>query len=251
MLRQAEDIAAAARRPSVSLPAEWGRLRHLLAVGDVDAAGRLAGEAYENLEKLPPHRREPGLLAIARVRLAQGSTAEAFEMLGEMRARAEQAGRKGTLIEINVLQALALKQKGDGARAVQALLAALGPAEPEGYVRVFLDEGEPLRRLLVEAAQHGAAGRYAHTLLAQFPPEQGAPRATPAAASRRPLAEPLTGRERDVLRLLAAGLSGPEMASALVMTQNTVKTHLKNLYGKLDAHGREEALRRARELDLL
>jgi LuxR family transcriptional regulator, maltose regulon positive regulatory protein len=252
MLRQAEDIAAAARRPSVSLPAEWVRLRHLLAVGDVGAAGRLAGEVYENLEKLPPHRREPGLLAIVRVRLAQGSTDDALNMLEALGERAERAGRKGTLIEINVLQALALQQKGDGTRALQALLAALGPAEPEGYVRVFLDEGEPLRPLLVEAQKH-AAGRYARTLLAHLPPGGGVPHAASAVTSRaaRPLAEPLTTRERDVLRLLASGLSGPEIANALIMTQNTVKTHLKNLYGKLGAHGRDEALRRARELDLI
>jgi LuxR family maltose regulon positive regulatory protein len=119
-------------------------------------------------------------------------------------------------------------------------------------VRVFLDEGEPLRLLLEEARKH-AAGRYARTLLAHFPPAEGASHSAPAATSRgaHPLAEPLTSRERDVLRLLASGLSGPEIASALVMTQNTVKTHLKNLYGKLGAHGRDQALRRARDLDLL
>jgi LuxR family maltose regulon positive regulatory protein len=253
-LRQAEEIAVSSQRMSLSLPAQWARIRHFLAVGEVESAGRLVAQAHANLEKISPHRREPGLLTIVRVRLAQGRTDDALSMLEALREQAERAGRNGTLIEVHVLQALALEQRGDGSHAVQALLAALGPAEPEGYVRVFLDEGEPLRRLLAEAAQHGAAGRYARTLLAQFPPEQGAPQTAPAVPSisaRRPLAEPLTGRERDVLRLLAAGLSGPEMASALVMTQNTVKTHLKNLYGKLDAHGRDEALRRARELDLL
>jgi LuxR family maltose regulon positive regulatory protein len=253
-LQRAEAIAAGSHRPNISLPAEWARIRHLLAVGDVEAAGRMADLAYTNLERLSPHRREPGLLSIVRVRLAQGRIGDALEMLDALRSRAEQAGRTGTLIEVLALQALALQQQGDGTRAVQALLAALGPAEPEGYARVFLDEGEPLRRLLSEAAQHGAAGRYARTLLAQFPPPQGLPGAVPvsiSAAPARPLVEPLTGRERDVLRLLASGLSGPEIANALVMTQNTVKTHLKNLYGKLDAHGRDEALRRARELDLL
>jgi LuxR family maltose regulon positive regulatory protein len=251
-LRQAEEIAAASQRPSLSLPAEWARLRHLLAVGDVEEAGRLADQAYANLEKMSPHRREPGLLTIVRVRLAQGRTDDALNMLEALRERAERAERKGTLIEVNVLQALALQQKGDGTRAVQALLASLEPAEPEGYVRVFLDEGEPLRLLLEEARKH-AAGRYARTLLAHFPPAEGASHSAPAATSRgaHPLAEPLTSRERDVLRLLASGLSGPEIASALVMTQNTVKTHLKNLYGKLGAHGRDQALRRARDLDLL
>jgi LuxR family maltose regulon positive regulatory protein len=119
-------------------------------------------------------------------------------------------------------------------------------------VRVFLDEGEPLRPLLIEAQKH-SAGRYARALLAHFPSAAGAPQAAPAGPSygASPLAEPLTARERDVLRLLASDLSGPEIASTLVMTQNTVKTHVKNLYGKLGAHGRNEALKRARELDLL
>jgi LuxR family maltose regulon positive regulatory protein len=229
-------------------------------VGEIEAARQLADHVYRDLDKLPPRHREPGLLILVRAWLAQERAEEALETLAALRSSAEQAGRSGSLIEILVLQSLALHWRGDGSRASQTLLAGLELAEPEGYARVFIDEGEPVRRLLVDVEKHGAAGRYARTLLAQFPPVQGSPRGSHSAPTlptyqgapaAQPLSEPLTGRERDVLRLLAAGLSGPEIASALVMTQNTVKTHLKNLYGKLDVRSRDQALQRARELDLL
>jgi LuxR family maltose regulon positive regulatory protein len=250
-VQQAEEIGAGAVRPAIALPARWLRVQHALSTGDVVAAAGWAEGAEYELAPLPAHLRVPGLLLAVRVRLAQQHLEAALALLTPLRAAAETAGRIGHLIAIRVLHALALAGRGDQTRAVQTLLEALALAEPEGYRRLFLDEGPAIRPLLIAAQQQGRAGRYAAALLEHLP---AGPAPTPAGAgarSRRSLVEPLTSREQDVLRLLAVGLSGPEIASALITSPNTVKTHLKNLYGKLGAHTRDEALQIARELQLL
>jgi LuxR family maltose regulon positive regulatory protein len=246
--QQAEEISARTPRPALALPARWLRVQHALSTGDVEAAGLWANSVEYELEKLPPHLRAPGLLLAARVGLAQNRPDAALAILTPLRAAAEAAGRTGHLIEILVLHALALAQRGDRTRAIQTLLDALAPAEPEGYCRLFLDEGAAIRPLLTEAQRQGRAGRYTAALLEQLP---AGPAPAPAPRGSRVLVEPLTSRELDVLRLLAVGLSGPEIANTLIMSQNTVKTHLKNLYGKLGAHTRDEALQIARDLKLL
>jgi len=123
----------------------------------------------------------------------------------------------------------------------------VGLAEPAGYIRTFLDEGQPLAGLLLELTRRsGPAQAGAARLLGGFSitPEPGARPATP-------LPEPLTDRELEVLRLLAAGLSNEEMAGRLQVTYGTVKTHVHNIYGKLGADSRVRAVALARELHLL
>ena len=130
----------------------------------------------------------------------------------------------------------------------QVLEEALSLAETEGYVRAFLDEGAPMAVLLTAAAERTGASPYARRLRAPLgvaPEGTTRDRATPA------LVEPLSSRERDVLRLLGTELNGPEIARELVVSLNTVRTHTKNLYMKLGVNSRRAALRRARELDLL
>jgi LuxR family maltose regulon positive regulatory protein len=178
---------------------------------------------------------------------------EALGLLGRLLAAAEDGRRRGSVIDIRVAQALAHQRRGDLTSALESLDAALGLAEPEGYVRTFLDEGAPMATLLTAAADRGDASPYALRLRAALdpPPEAPAPEAPAPDRTAPALIEPLSSRERDVLRLLGTDLNGPEIARELVVSLNTVRTHTKNLYMKLGVNSRRAALRRARELDLL
>lgn len=185
-------------------------------------------------------------LLIARARAGGGPEAarEAAELLGRLLAAAEAGGRKATVIECLALQALAAQVVGDNASAMEPLRRALDLAEAEGFVRVFLDEGAAMAELLRAAAKL-PGGEYAKTLLGQHASE------TASSAVADPGIEPLSERERDVLRLLASELSGPEIANQLVVSLNTVRTHTKNVYAKLGVNSRRAAVRRAEELGLL
>jgi len=121
----------------------------------------------------------------------------------------------------------------------------LALAEPEGYFRIFADGGRPMAVLLEEAAAQGIAPKYARRLLTLFGSTEGRPPAKQA------LREPLSERERDVLRLLRTELSGPDIARELIVSLNTLRTHTKNIYDKLEVNNRRAAVRRAEELGLL
>jgi len=177
----------------------------------------------------------------------------ALDLLERQRRAAEDGQRFGSVIDIRVAEALAHRARGDRDAAQASLEAALVLAEPEGYVRTFLDEGAPMADLLAAAADAPHASAYVRMLRSSVAapadrhlPERPAPdRAAPA------MVEPLSSRERDVLRLLATDLNGPEIARELVVSLNTVRTHTKNLYLKLGVNNRRAALSRARELGLL
>ena len=152
-----------------------------------------------------------------------------------------------------VVQAMAYQMKGDIPAALVPLTRALTLAEPEGYVRIFADEGRSMAVMLEAVSMQGTAKNYVRRLLTAFGKDEGktptvrAPVQSPAV----PLTEPLSERERDVLRLLATELSGPDMARELIVSLNTLRTHTKNIYDKLEVNNRRAAVRRAMELDLL
>jgi LuxR family maltose regulon positive regulatory protein len=185
------------------------------------------------------------LLARYKSDRADRSILEAMGLLERLLKAAEEGERTGSVIEILVLQALAYQAQGDISAALAPLQQALTLAEPEGYVRMFVDEGPPMAVLLEEAAKHGIAPNYVSQLL----------RAFGKAEDRRPvkqgLIEPLSERELEVLRLLTTDLNGPEIARELVVSLNTMHTHTKNIYSKLGVNNRRAAVRRAEELDLL
>jgi len=131
-------------------------------------------------------------------------------------------------------------------RALSALCRALSLAEPEGYVRTFVDEGEPMAHLLRLSLSRGIAPDYVARLLAAFDQE-----IEPEPPGMQSLVEPLTERELDVLRLIVAGLSNPEIADELVIAVSTVKTHINHIFGKLGVDRRTQAVARAQELSLL
>ena len=160
--------------------------------------------------------------------------------------RRKRADRTGSVIEILVLQALAHQAHGDLAAALASLERALTLAEPEGYVRVFVDEGPAHGRAAEGRSETGnrpglrpaTPGRGRHDRGRRRPSNQG-------------LIEPLSERELDVLRLLGTDLDGPDIARELIVSLNTVRTHTKNIYTKLGVNNRRAAVRRAKELDLL
>lgn len=189
---------------------------------------------------------EARYLAAVRALLATGQTGEALTLLAQVMAAAEENGRTGRLIEILVLQALAFQAQDDMKRSLAFLKHALTLAEPQGYVRTFVDEGEPAARLLRRAVVEGIVPGYAGRLLAAL--EESRQHAPPATQT---LVEPLTEREREVLRLVAAGLSNPEIARELVIAVSTVKSHINHIYGKLGVKNRMLAIDRARAVGLL
>jgi LuxR family maltose regulon positive regulatory protein len=192
---------------------------------------------------------EAAQLAMARALIAKGDAPaleRALALLQRLLAAAEEAGRAGITIEALALHALAHWSSGERAQALTSLERALRLAEPEGYVRLFADLGLPMARLLQEARVRAVLPEYVEQLLAAC---GGGPAFAAHAAA--PLPEPLTPREQEVLRLIAAGLTNREIAASLVVSSETVKKHTSSIYGKLGVGNRTEAAARARELDLL
>jgi LuxR family maltose regulon positive regulatory protein len=192
--------------------------------------------------------RGPGLVAMARLLIAQAEYARALGVLERLLAAAHASGRVGRVIEILALQALVLQAQKDESAAVGALESALKLAEPEGYVRTFVDEGQSMAALLRKALSRGIARGYTEDLLAAFGTRDTQRRDQPAATATL---EPITPRELQVLRLLADGASNAELARELVVEESTIKTHLLHLYDKLGVHSRTQAVARARALLLV
>ena len=220
----------------------------------------------EGADFMAAHMRKYQQLLLARLFLVQGRAAEALALLEPLLALARRLGRTDLVIEIQILTALACRAEGRDVQAMDALAEALSLTEPGGYLRIFLDEGEPMRTLISDfrswvgdpACQIGPQERnrlllHAEKLLAAFP-SQVAP-STPPIQNRKSriqnLPEPLSERELEVLRLLAAGLSNPEIAGELVVAVSTVRSHCKSIYGKLGVHKRWDAVQQAQQLGLI
>ena len=149
------------------------------------------------------------------------------------------------------MQALVRQTQGDLPAALASLERALTLAEPEGYVRIFVDEGAPMAQLLSEAVARGIMPDYIGKLLAAFEVEERGSEDKSYLPPAQPLIEPLSQRELEVLRLMAQGLSNREISEQLFLALSTVKGHNRNIFDKLQVQRRTEAVARARELGLL
>ena len=242
------------------------------------AQGRV-GEAFDWARELGlsvsddlSYLREFEHITLARVLLARSksdrtehSMLEAMELLERLLQAAEEGERTGSIIEILLLQALAHQMQGDISAALVPLERALMLAEPEGYVRIFVDEGPPMAVLLAKLHEHSQKRpraalmnvplAYIERLLALLRGERVQEGISPAAPSApalaQPLLDPLTERELEVLRLIAAGLSNRDIAARLVLALSTVKSYVNTIYGKLQVESRTQAVARARALHLL
>jgi LuxR family maltose regulon positive regulatory protein len=239
-------------------PVPSQRARLLLAQGDVHAAAQWTAAAGLSPDDEPDYPREPAYLVLARVLLARNDPGPALGLLQRLLDAAASQGRTGSIIEIQALRALALAARGDHASALGALTEALTLARRHGYVRVLADEGAPMHALLAQVSparpgqQHAAHGVDPGYLAAlrRACGQADAVRAGRAAAPPG-LAEPLTDRELEVLRLIAAGRSNQRIAHDLVVALDTVKKHVTHVLGKLGAANRTEAAARARQLGLI
>jgi LuxR family maltose regulon positive regulatory protein len=198
-------------------------------------------------------------VTLARILIAQykndpaaGSIHEAIALLERLLQAAEAGRRMGSVIEILVVQALAFQAQGNVSQALASMERALALAEPESYVRIFVDEGEPMR-LLIEKLPRDQDKKfpgYVDKLLAAF----ARPTAIPQPKTNNlqsMIIEPLSERELEVLKLLRSELSGPEIAQQLIVSLHTLRTHTNNIFKKLGVNNRRAAVRRAEELDLL
>jgi LuxR family transcriptional regulator, maltose regulon positive regulatory protein len=217
------------------------------------------------LNLAPKYQWELEDLTLARVWIAQGRAdhagqlpRDALQLLDRLLDAAEAAGRIGSAIEILTLRALALHAQRDQQGALAALERALALAAPEGYARIFVDEGAPMRELLaLVAARRSQVAEYANKLLAAFQDKETRRQGDKEIESLHTtgvslsLVEPLTDREFEVLQLLARGRSNQAIARELFVAVGTVKRHVNSILGKLQAQSRLEAVARAREAGLL
>jgi LuxR family maltose regulon positive regulatory protein len=260
LLEEAERLYVSDFFPNVR-PVSALKTRVLVAQGRLGEAlvwaRDLGLSAHDDLGYL----REFEHISLARVLIAlykndreERSVHEAMGLLERLLQAAEEGGRIGNVIEILVLQALAHEAQGESPSALVPLERVLTLAEPEGYVRTFVDEGPPMEQLLLEAAARGIMPDYTGKLLAAFEAEgridpDDSPR--PTSPASQPSAEPLSDRELEVLRLIAQGLSNREIGERLFLAIITVKGHNRNIFRKLQVRRRTEAVARARELGLL
>jgi LuxR family maltose regulon positive regulatory protein len=259
IIQKMEDIARESDVPPwiTNHMAAW-QARLWLTQDKLEAASQWVGERGLSVEGEYSHLDEFGYIALieyvtlARILIAQGQLDETTTLLQRLLKAAESGGRTSRVIEILNLQALVLQARRDTDQALTTLEKALTLAEPEGFIRIFVDEGSSMARLLYEAATRGIAPDYVSQLLAAFPmaePEQTYPSKTQVPKSD--LVEPLSEREIEVLQLIAGGLTNQEVATQLYLELSTVKVHNRNIYGKLGVNNRTQAVAKARAFGIL
>ena len=225
-------------------------------IGNVSAAAQWAQASGLNINNRFKFKYYEHYRLLAQVLLAEGKRKEALMLLDKLLKMADSTGALGYAVEVLAIKATALSQiyehgsvKGKIESAIVCLEQALALAEPEGYVRVFLNQGQPMQELLRRHQKRRGGSEYITRLLAAF--EHRSVHKPEADFITNVLPEPLSGRELEVLKLLAKGCPDKQIAETLVIARETVHKHLKNIYGKLGVHSRTEAIARAREIGIL
>lgn len=230
----------------------------LLARGDLKSAENWIKQSGLSSEQIPEISHRAELLHFAKILVAQGKLDKAYRILEGLRNTAEQVGSGDLLLKILTQQAIISQDQGKYEQALGLIQHALGVAEPEGYIRVFLNKGAGMEQLLLQAISAGIYRDYSKKLLEKF---QGSAGTSPAVNLQtgttaemkvhQALDESLSERELEILRLLESSMNTPEIARELYISVGTVRTHIKNIYRKLDVNRRMEAIQRAREVGLI
>jgi len=241
-------------------PIAAARARAWIAQGRLDEARAWADERGVTPADPPSYLAEHDQLTLAQLLVAEGRAAEAIELVDRVLDAARAADREGSVVEALVVRALAHQADGDGGAATADLADAVAAGVPAGFRRRFLDEGAPMVELLEEVARRGepsaraladvvlGAGQQPSSAPGPARPASTGPATSPGAPA---LVDPLSERELEVLRLLASELTGPEIARHLYVSVNTLRTHTKHIFTKLEVNTRRAAVRRAGELGLL
>lgn len=240
------------------------KVRFWLATGDLDAAARWVETTSLKAADPISYHYDLHHINLARVLVYQYQASanrmildQVLPLLDQLADAAEKADWVNEQIQVYLLKALLLSSLNHKSEALTLLQQALSLAEPGGYIRTFVDEGAPMRSLLEAYVRKnngitaGKLVRYAGLLLAHFDQVEQPEPLIPAGGIRPAMVEPLTEREHEVLKLLATGMTSTEIAVKMFVAPSTVRTHIKNIYGKLDSNRRIEAVQRARELHLL
>jgi LuxR family maltose regulon positive regulatory protein len=265
LLEEAERLYDGNYSPNVR-PVATRKVRVWLAQGRLSEALNWARAQGLTVENELSYLREFDHITLARVLIAryktdriEGDLHAALGLLARLLQAAEEGGRNGSVIEILILQALAHQAQGDQSRALGSLERAVTLAEPEGYIRIFVDEGEAMRLLIldfrfaIEKSAHNGIHPLSGNvdkLLSAFPQTAVNTPKSKIKNQKSEIVEPLSERELEVLKLLRSELSGPEIAGQLIVSLNTLRTHTKNIYNKLGVNNRRAAVRLAEELDL-
>jgi len=260
LLDEAEPLYVGDFAPNVR-PIQALKARVWIKQGELEKALAWARTQKLSIDEEPNYLREFEQITFVRMLLSQyqsdhkeGSLHDGIGYLERLLKAAEEGGRMGSVIEILILQALAHQMDEDIPAALSALERALKLAEPEGYIRMFVDEGSAMSVLLREAAKNRITPAYTAELLSAFEAERkgfGEEMPIPAAPVSGSMIEALSQRELDILRLFKTELSGPEIAQELVIALSTVRTHTKSIYSKLNVNSRRAAVKRAIELGLI
>jgi LuxR family transcriptional regulator, maltose regulon positive regulatory protein len=245
-MREAERlIAEHSHSPHWSIQVRAVLARVSIAQGNLESPSqRVQNRGFKVKDEIT-YQRESEYMLLLRVLVARGEHQAAITLSNRLLQRAETIGQVGLQIEVLILQALALQGKKDSGQALAALERALTLAQPDGYVRSFLDEGEAMTRLLCQAQAHQVGSGYAVVLLSKIEKTSGM-----AQPSMQLLAGPLTAREVEVLKLIKAGCSNQDIAGQLVISLPTVKRHISNIYTKLGVESRTQAVAIAKELKI-
>jgi LuxR family transcriptional regulator, maltose regulon positive regulatory protein len=260
-----EDMLALTRglMPAAPLLTESARAWLWLRQGRLEKVERWAGRLGLNSQSDISPGNDADLLLLAQLLIAQNKLPEAATLLQRLIASTESSEHWTSRLTAQLLHAVVLAAQNRSREAQQALALVLRRAEPEGYVRLFVDAGLPVARLLYQAIEHDLSPEYARRLLAAFPEtdwlpqlDQGrqldrGPQPDRPAPATEDLIEPLSDREVEVLRLIDQGLSNSEIAAKLVLSTGTVKVHSHNIFSKLGVSSRTQAVNKARALGLL
>jgi LuxR family maltose regulon positive regulatory protein len=237
ILSQAEQTAR--QKFTVTLPdVAAAQVMFHLHEGNIDAALQLTRQY-----NLP--------VMLARVLIAQHDPSAALAVLEPQRQEVEAKGLENRLLRVMIVQSIALYAHGEKEKAVELLGEVLARAEPEGFIRLFVDEGDAMAELLSAAVAQGIRPDYVGKLLAAFKGEMKNEQPTASAPGSSFLIEPLSQRELEILKLIAQGLSNREIGERLFLALDTIKGHNRKIFDKLEVQSRTEAIARARELGLL